>query len=66
MTREERKVRFDVALDIVYKVYSDYCHDETNTREQCGDFNDVVQKMIQMSEVLEKEKHKNKKGEKLE
>lgn len=55
MTRDERKIRFDVALEIVERVYSDYCHDDSATREQAGDFCEFVQAMIRFSSVLDKE-----------
>lgn len=55
MTRKERKTRFDVALDIVQKIHSDYCNDIDTTREQANEFNDVVQNMIRFSSVLQKE-----------
>ena len=60
MTKEERKIRFDVALDIVHKIYSDYCNDADVTREQASEFNDVVQNMICFSSVLEKEAETSK------
>lgn len=55
MTRDERKIRFDVALEIVQNVYSDYCKDQDMTREQCYDFNDLVVSMIHFSSRLGEE-----------
>ena len=34
MSKEERKIRFDVALEIVEKVFSDYCKDSSSTRNK--------------------------------
>ena len=55
MTKEERKIRFDIALEMVEKVYSDYCHDPDINREQRGKFNDLVTDMIHFSTVLDAE-----------
>ena len=55
MTKNERSLRFKVALEIVEKVYADYCHDEAVTREQSNEFCQVVQEMIRFSTVLRKE-----------
>lgn len=55
MTKEERKIRFDVALEMVEKVYSDYCHDPDITREQRGKFKDLVTDMIRFSTFLDAE-----------
>lgn len=58
MTKEERKIRFDVALEIVQKVFTDYCKDQDVSREERHDFNDVVLDMIRFSSVLGKESKK--------
>lgn len=55
MTKEERKIRFDAALEMVEKVYSDYCHDPNMTREQRGRFNDLVTDMNNFLTVLDDE-----------
>ena len=34
MTATERKIRFDIALEMVQKVYGDYCRDKSKTREE--------------------------------
>lgn len=51
MSKEERKIRFDVALEIVEKVFSDYCKDSSSTRKQRQEFNDLVIGMIHFLEV---------------
>lgn len=55
MTRGERNIRFAIALDIVNKVYDDYCHDLNVTREQAFEFNYFVQDMLRFSTVLDAE-----------
>lgn len=55
MTDEERKTRFEVALEIAEKAYSDYCKDENKSREQCLRFNDCIQEMIKMLDILRQE-----------
>lgn len=55
MTKAERKIRFDIALEIVEKVYIDYCHDSNVTRQRVGAFNDFVTSMIKFSTILENE-----------
>ena len=55
MTKSERKIRFETALEIVEKVYSDYCHDTNVTRQQTSEFNDFVTDMICFLTVLENE-----------
>ena len=55
MTKNERRIRFEFALEMVEKVYTDYCHDEAVTREQAGEFCQFVQDMIRFSTVLREE-----------
>ena len=55
MTEAERKIRFDIALEMAQKVYNDYCHDQNKTREQAYEFCCVVQEMIRFSAVLDGE-----------
>ena len=52
MTADERRIRFEAALEMVEKVYHDYCHDGSKTREECGKFCDFVTNMINFSSVL--------------
>lgn len=53
MVRERRKIQFDVALELIEKVYSDYCKDADVTREQAYEFYGLVQDMIRFSTVLD-------------
>ena len=55
MTAAERKIRFDIALEMVQRVYNDYCHDESKTREQAYEFCCFVQEMIGFSAILGEE-----------
>ena len=42
MTKEERKVRMQVALEILDDVYTDICHDNETTREETREFCDFI------------------------
>lgn len=55
MTVTERKIRFDVALEMVQRVYNDYCHDQSKTREQAYEFCCFVNDMIKLSTALGEE-----------
>lgn len=55
MTNAERSIRFETALEIVQRVYSDYCNDESKTREQARAFCDFIIDMNKFSSVLRKE-----------
>ena len=55
MTATERKIRFDIALEMVQRVYNDYCHDQSKTREQSYEFCCFVQNMIDFSATLDEE-----------
>lgn len=60
MTKTERKARFDVAVEIVEKVYNDMCHASTDevSREETLDFCYFLQEMYKMSTVLGENKEK--------
>lgn len=60
MTPDERKIRFDIALDIADKVYTDYCHDMNVTREDARKFCDFIIDMQRFSAFLEQEAQKAK------
>ena len=60
MTDKERCIRFETAMDIVRDVYSDYCKDESKTREQAREFCHFVINMAKFSAILRNE-DKNKK-----
>lgn len=55
MSASERKIRFDIALEMVQRVYDDYCHDQSKTREQSYEFCCFVQDMMKFSGTLGKE-----------
>lgn len=55
MTADERKIRFEAALEMVEKVYNDYCRDESKTREERSKFCDFVIDMVNFSSVLKSE-----------
>ena len=55
MTPSERSIRFNIALEQVERVYSDYCSDKNTTREQTYEFFDFLRNMIQFAEILKKE-----------
>lgn len=38
MTKEERKIRMQVALEIMDNVYTDVCHDREISREEAREF----------------------------
>ncbi len=42
MTKEERKIRMQVALEILNDVYTDICRDNEITREETRDFCDFI------------------------
>lgn len=52
MTAAERKIRFDVALEMVESIYHDYCHDESKTRAQAYNFCCLVQEMLAFAATL--------------
>ena len=60
MTNEERCIRFETALDIVRNVYSDYCKDESKTREQSKEFCYFVIDMAKQLAILRAEAKKQK------
>ena len=55
MTPQERAVRFQVASEIVREIYSDYCNDNTKTREQAYEFCDFVRTMNEFDNKLKLE-----------
>ena len=55
MTAAERKIRFDIALEMVQRVYDDYCHDQSKTREQSYEFCCFVQDMMKFAGTLGQE-----------
>ena len=55
MSNLEREIRFSTAVDIINKVYSDYCSDNSKTREQARRFLDFMIEMHNMHEILSKE-----------
>lgn len=59
MTPEERSIRFNVALEQVERIYSDYCGDKNTTREQTYEFFDFVREMIKFAETLKREVKEN-------
>jgi hypothetical protein len=59
MTPAERSIRFNVALEQVERIYSDYCGDKNTTREQTYEFFDFLRNMILFAEVLKKEAEEN-------
>jgi hypothetical protein len=42
MTKEERRIRMQVALEILDNVYTDICHDNETTREETREFCDFI------------------------
>ena len=60
MTPDERKIRFDVALDIANRVYTDYCQDLNVTREDAQEFCYFIIDMQRFSAFLEQEAQKAK------
>lgn len=60
MTNEERCIRFETALEIVRNVYSDYCKDESKTREQGREFCYFVIDMAKQLAILRAEAQKTK------
>lgn len=42
MTNEERRIRMEVALEIMNEVYSDCCCDREISREETRDFCDFI------------------------
>ena len=63
MTNQEREIRFSTAVDIINKVYSDYCNDNKKTREQVSRFLDFMIEMHEMHEILSKETKQEAKNE---
>lgn len=55
MNAAERKLRFDIAREMVQKIYDDYCHDQSKTREQCYEFCCFLQDMMNFAGKLDKE-----------
>ena len=60
MTNEERCIKFETAFDIVRNVYSDYCKDESKTREQSKEFCYFVIDMAKQLAILRAEAQKAK------
>lgn len=42
MTKEERRIRMQVAMEILDNVYTDICHDNEITREKTREFCDFI------------------------
>ena len=42
MTKEERRIRMQVAMEILDAVYTDICHDNEITREETREFCDFI------------------------
>ena len=55
MTVAERSIRFNLALEMVQRVYDDYCRDENKTREQTYEFCCLVREMAVFADTLAKE-----------
>lgn len=55
MTDVERKIRFDIAVEMVQRIYDDYCRDQSKTREQSYEFCCLVNDMITFASKLGKE-----------
>ena len=55
MTPEEREIRFDVARKIVDEIYTDYCKDNSKTREQAREFCNFVCSMNNFQQKLKLE-----------
>lgn len=58
MNATERKIRFEIALEMVERIYSDYCRDQSKTREEVQNFCYVVQQMIAFTTTLDEEARK--------
>ena len=58
MTATERKIRFDIALEMVQRIYSDYCRDQNTTREQSYEFCCLVREMVVFADTLGEEAKK--------
>ena len=52
MTAEERKARFDVALEIVNTIYTDMCRDPNVTKAHVYEFCSLIIVMNQFGETL--------------
>lgn len=59
MTAAERKIRFDIALEQVQRIYNDYCRDSNTTRDQTYEFCCLVRNMITFADILGKEVKEN-------
>lgn len=55
MTASERSIRFNLALEMVQRIYDDYCRDQNKTREQTYEFCCLVREMTVFADKLVKE-----------
>lgn len=58
MNATERKIRFEIALEMVERIYNDYCRDQSKTREETMRFCHIVQRMIIHKSTLDEEARK--------
>lgn len=50
--KEERAVRFKVAIEIIDRIYTDMCHDPEVPKEDVEQFCDLMHKLIHMGAEL--------------
>ena len=52
MSKEEYRIRFEIALDIIKKCFTDYCKNPNTTREEKEEFSEVIINMLKMQTIL--------------
>ena len=55
MTKEERRTRFEVAIEVAQSVYKDMCQDRAVRKEQVYELCQLLTEMYQFSETLKPE-----------
>lgn len=58
MNATERKIRFEIALEMVKRIYNDYCRDQSKTREETYKFCYIIQQMVTFASTLDEETRK--------
>lgn len=52
MTKEEYRIRFKIAIDIINECFTDYCKNPNTTREEKEEFSEVIIGMLKMQTIL--------------
>lgn len=59
MTPSERSIRFNIALEMVQRIYTDHCRDENTSREENYEFCCFVREMVRFADTLKNSAKEN-------